>query len=90
MTNVNPVDLNDPNMKWIVALAQAFKAAGATHSPIEPDVDVILRCLNGISVRDAVLAWLGFWRNQIPYDAVTALQRIVIHQSQEQRPESSQ
>jgi hypothetical protein len=82
MTNANPADLNDPNMKWVVALAQAFKAAGATHSPIEPEPDIILRCLNGISIGNEVLSWLGFWRDQLPVDAVKALQRIVARESQ--------
>lgn len=73
----NPVDLDDPNMKWVVALAQAFKAAGFTHSPIEPDPEVIKRCLMGTLKGHEVLSWLGFWRDRIPAEAVSALQRIL-------------
>jgi hypothetical protein len=38
-------DPSDPVMQWIVALAEGFKRAGRTHSPIVPDPEVIHRCI---------------------------------------------
>jgi len=84
MTPMNPVDLNDPHTKWVVALAYAFKRAGASHSPIEPDTEVILQCINGTNKNLEVLAWLGFWRNHLPPEAISALQRIVMPESKDQ------
>ncbi len=38
-------DPSDPVMQWIVALAEGFKRAGRSHSPIIPDPEVIHRCI---------------------------------------------
>lgn len=45
--NPRAYDPDDPYMQWVVALAHAFKKAkGFRSSPIVPDVDVIVACLN--------------------------------------------
>jgi hypothetical protein len=46
---------NDPNMKWVVALAQGFRSAGCTRSPIAPDPEVIRQCIESLDRKAEII-----------------------------------
>ncbi len=53
-------DPNDPVMQWIVALAEGFKRAGRSHSPIVADPEVIHRCIVNLQGPGAPLTGVKF------------------------------